>query len=632
MQHTRSVGVCTPVVCVAWLVAVALSAVAINFGVKQMTLTASTNMGLRQEVDPHVLLSRAKLARLRGEMLPPDVKRVVNEGDLKHVHLCRPNVSLGAPRHVHDSWQTFALDTNTTLHLLEVEILPSGSHRHIISMLAVISNNTLKREKKQNGKKSFLWELWPPKVTAATVTGLRCVAGASSSDITRVRSLHFVHRVRVRGSRGVTRRPRFLGMLLQCELGPSAAKWVNPGYPAMAHVKFSLEFQRANVDDDIAGIKHAATANPSKQFGVHLCGAVDVDVPPPDTLSLCTVSQFSQHSPAALKEWIEYHRLLGVGRIHWLDRLGGSNATGKGSNFHTLAPYIKQGLVIYASGVYHAPLDYNVYVDQAYTNTACYMRLRHRFKWIATIDIDEFIDVQPRTPPAEGDNSEHDAAATHTHNVRAQQSATDAALGLGLVPFLESLHTNFTEVNLMHCKMVAKPAGAGRKWRSFARHASGRLIDTARATGSVPNVPTHPKDSTSGVYRNCRPDVPAGKAIGRAAAVPFSHVHFLWPGRYEVNSRAGAAPKTSGCFWLWHGQQGSARKTPGLDVPASCSIVADYPQVKKRPVATSVFQRWAGFNHAGGSLFIKFKGKQFGGATPAFANISLNKALGLTFK
>ena len=93
---------------------------------------------------------------------------------------------------------------------------------------------------------------------------------------------------------------------------------------------------------------------------------------------------------------------------------------------------------------------------------------------------------------------------THTDTVRAQQSATDAALGLGLVPFLESLHKNITEVNLMHCKMLAKPAGAGGKWRSFARHASGRLIDTTRATGSVPNVPTHPKDSTSGVYRNCR--------------------------------------------------------------------------------------------------------------------------------
>ena len=40
--------------------------------------------------------------------------------------------------------------------------------------------------------------------------------------------------------------------------------------------------------------------------------------------------------------------------------------------------------------------------DQAYTNTACYMRLRHRSKWIATVDIDEFIDVQPHTLPAEG--------------------------------------------------------------------------------------------------------------------------------------------------------------------------------------------------------------------------------------
>ena len=91
--------------------------------------------------------------------------------------------------------------------------------------------------------------LQPPKVTAATVTGLRCMAGASSSDITPVRSLHFVERY------------TGMGMLLQCELGPSAAKWVTPGYPAMAHVKFSLEFRRrANVDDDIAGIKHAATA------------------------------------------------------------------------------------------------------------------------------------------------------------------------------------------------------------------------------------------------------------------------------------------------------------------------------------------------------------------------------------
>ena len=81
MQHTCSVSVCTPVGCVACLVAVAIS-----FGVMQMTLTPSTNMGLRQEVDRRVLLSRAKLARLRGETLSPDVKRVVNEGDLKVCH------------------------------------------------------------------------------------------------------------------------------------------------------------------------------------------------------------------------------------------------------------------------------------------------------------------------------------------------------------------------------------------------------------------------------------------------------------------------------------------------------------------------------------------------------------------
>lgn len=338
-----------------------------------------------------------------------------------------------------------------------------------------------------------------------------------------------------------------------------------------------------------------------------------------DALSICTTSQFSQHSPAALKEWLEYHKLLGVDHVYWTDRLK-KEQDGRGPNMATLAPYIEQGFVSYDAHVYHKPFDYNVYVDQAYTNTACYMRLRHRSSWIATVDVDELIDVQPPKAGVAAPPRGRDAMATpgHAHPV----------LELGptapLPRFLGALNRNVTEVNLMHCKLLARP-GADGKWKGYPRGPSGNLI---RPASPQPRLAAQPGvgPSSSGAYRNCRDDVPAGKAIGRALAVPFSHVHFLWPAGYQKPTRKGgaAAARGAGCSWQWHGHAFGDT----LEPPASCDIVSDYPQVKMHPATTSLLEEWAGFNHVGGSRFISFKGKRRGVAAPAFTNDALNAELG----
>ena len=114
-------------------------------------------------------------------------------------------------------------------------------------------------------------------------------------------------------------------------------------------------------------------------------------------MALCTTSQFGnrvQHQDVI--EWLEYHRLIGVEHVFWRDRTNhGRNAKGSGPNNATLRPYIDEGFVSYNPGPYHPPFDWgSVYSDQLYTNAACYMRLRHAVEWIATVDMDELIEVQ----------------------------------------------------------------------------------------------------------------------------------------------------------------------------------------------------------------------------------------------
>lgn len=92
---------------------------------------------------------------------------------------------------------------------------------------------------------------------------------------------------------------------------------------------------------------------------------------------------------------------------------------------------------------YHPPFDWgSVYADQLYTNAACYMRLRHSAKWIATVDIDEMIEIT--RPDGIG----------IPHEMLADGSTAVAPTPWRLPDFLDSVPDHVTEIALMHCRLM----------------------------------------------------------------------------------------------------------------------------------------------------------------------------------
>lgn len=87
-----------------------------------------------------------------------------------------------------------------------------------------------------------------------------------------------------------------------------------------------------------------------------------------------------------IKEWIEYHKMLGVERFYLYDNGSDDNVK------EILKPYIDEGLVCY----HYAPgfvMQNKVYRDAIY-------KYKNQTRWMAIIDLDEFIfPVEKKTIP-----------------------------------------------------------------------------------------------------------------------------------------------------------------------------------------------------------------------------------------
>jgi hypothetical protein len=103
-------------------------------------------------------------------------------------------------------------------------------------------------------------------------------------------------------------------------------------------------------------------------------------------LSACAI--FQNESPF-LKEWIEYHRIVGVEHFY----LYNNNSTDDYSA--VLAPYVQQGIVELFDWSSPPQVDWTPYQQQAYND--CVQRSIGHTRWLAVIDIDEFI-VPVRAP------------------------------------------------------------------------------------------------------------------------------------------------------------------------------------------------------------------------------------------
>lgn len=97
-------------------------------------------------------------------------------------------------------------------------------------------------------------------------------------------------------------------------------------------------------------------------------------------LSVCAI--FQDEAPY-LKEWIEYHRILGVEHF-WL-----YNNNSQDDFFDILDPYIDQGIVELIDWPSPPEISWIPYQKKAYNN--CIFRSKILTRWLAVIDIDEFI-------------------------------------------------------------------------------------------------------------------------------------------------------------------------------------------------------------------------------------------------
>lgn len=99
-------------------------------------------------------------------------------------------------------------------------------------------------------------------------------------------------------------------------------------------------------------------------------------------VSMCAI--FQNEAPY-LKEWIEYHQLIGVDHF-WL-----YNNNSSDDYLSVLTPYIHNGTVDLIDWPSPADQDWTPYQKQAYND--CIKRVENETKWLAILDIDEFIVI-----------------------------------------------------------------------------------------------------------------------------------------------------------------------------------------------------------------------------------------------
>lgn len=133
---------------------------------------------------------------------------------------------------------------------------------------------------------------------------------------------------------------------------------------------FDLTFLNALTQADIPIIANPQNRTDKRKSKVALCAIFQNDAP-------------------YLKEWIDFHRVIGVSHFYLYDNLSQDNP------WEVLKPYVEQGIV----ELFSVPFDSSVYQDGAKTHNfvqVCSYNhaldlARHKNQWLAIIDTDEFI-------------------------------------------------------------------------------------------------------------------------------------------------------------------------------------------------------------------------------------------------
>ena len=102
----------------------------------------------------------------------------------------------------------------------------------------------------------------------------------------------------------------------------------------------------------------------------------------PSSEVFLAVACVAKNEAVYLKEWIEYHKLLGVDRFYFYDNESDDNTK------EILEPYIEDGTVVYHFLPNH-PITKKLQHIEAFNDAI--FKYRDKARWMALIDVDEFI-------------------------------------------------------------------------------------------------------------------------------------------------------------------------------------------------------------------------------------------------
>ena len=138
-----------------------------------------------------------------------------------------------------------------------------------------------------------------------------------------------------------------------------------------------------NVRRDLAEIKNTLRVFNYERSYTFLVAPYE-DAPPKDHSNdvFLAIACVAKNEGPYLKEWLEYHKLVGVERFYFYD-----NESEDGTR-KILEPYINDGTVVYHYLPNH-PITGKL--PQVEANNDAIFKYRDKAKWMAIIDLDEFI-------------------------------------------------------------------------------------------------------------------------------------------------------------------------------------------------------------------------------------------------
>jgi len=256
-------------------------------------------------------------------------------------------------------------------------------------------------------------------------------------------------------------------------------------------------------------------------------------------LSICAI--FKDEAPY-LPEWIEFHRLVGVERFFLYDNLSADGAR------EVLAPWVRTGVVSISEC--SIPLGQG---GQGWAYADALARARGRTRWLAFIDLDEFLFSPGPTLLADvlRDYEEHPGVVVNWQ-VYGSSGFTAKPDGLVIESFVQRARTQW--VRNRRIKSIVDPTRAARPiGPHFFEYTDGALAVTEN------REPVRAKASTRGARRirhglSRLPLIETDPYAIRQSSVKQVSVERLRLNHYAVRSRREFEQKTA--------RHGSSRLAP----------------------------------------------------------------------